>query len=53
MPKPYSLDLRARIMKDYDVGYPIDDLVVHYAVSRSWLYSLIKQRRESGNITPV
>ena len=48
----YSLDLRERIMNDYDGGYPIDDLVVHYAVSRSWLYSLIKQRRESGSIAP-
>jgi transposase len=52
MATPYSLDLRERILKDYDGGYPIDDLVVHYEVSRSWLYSLIKQRRESGSIAP-
>jgi len=52
MAQPYSLDLRARIMKDYDSGVPVEDLVVHYEVSRSWLYSLIRQRRESGSIAP-
>jgi len=52
MAKPYSLDLRARILKDYDSGVPVEDLVVHYEVSRSWLYSLIRQRRESGSIAP-
>jgi transposase len=52
MAKPYSLDLRKRILKDYDDGTPADDLVQHYEVSRSWLYALIKQRRDIGNITP-
>ena len=41
MAQPNSLDLRARILKDYDSGVPVEDLVVHYEVSRSWLYSLI------------
>ena len=52
MPNPYSLDLRARIVKDYDVGVPVEDLVAHYAVSRSWIYSLLQLRRDTGNITP-
>ena len=52
MAKTYSLDLRERIMKDYDSGVPIEDLVLHYDVSRSWIYSLLKQRRETGNIAP-
>jgi transposase len=52
MAKAYSLDLRERIVRDYDSGYPIADLVVQYEVSRSWLYSLIKQRRETGSIAP-
>jgi transposase len=50
MPKPISLDLRKQILKDYDGGVPIEDLTQHYDVSRSWLYSFIKQRRETGNI---
>ena len=50
MPNAYSLDLRKQILKDYDNGVPIEDLTLHYEVSRSWLYSLLKQRRETGNI---
>jgi len=52
MAKPYSLDLRKQILKDYDSGVPVEDLVLHYEVSRSWIYSLLKQRRETGNIAP-
>jgi len=52
MAQPYSLDLRKRILKDYDDGMPVEDLVQHYEVSRSWLYSLIQQRRDTGNIAP-
>jgi transposase len=52
MANAYSLDLRKRILKDYDDGTPVEDLVQHYEVSRSWLYSLIQQRRDTGNIAP-
>jgi len=52
MPKAYSLDLRERILNDYDSGVPVEDIVAHYVVSRSWTYSLLKQRRETGIITP-
>ena len=52
MARPYSLDLRERILKHYDDGTPIEDIVQQFAVSRSTLYSYIKQRRETGNVTP-
>jgi len=52
MAQAYSLDLRERILKDYDEGVPVDDVAVQYSVSRSWTYSLIKQRRETGSIGP-
>ena len=52
MAKSYSLDLRERVLKDYDGGIPIEDLVLHYEVSRSWIYSLLQQRRETGSIAP-
>ena len=52
MPRPYSLDLRERILKNYDDGTPIEDIVQQFAVSRSTLYSYIKQRRETGNVAP-
>jgi transposase len=50
MPKSYSLDLRKRILKNYDDGTPIEDLVKQFDVSRSTVYSYIKQQRETGNI---
>jgi transposase len=52
MPQAYSQDLRQRILKDYDAGVPIEDLVQQYAISRSSVYSYIKQRRETGNFAP-
>ena len=52
MPNPYSLDLRERILKDYDGGVPVEDIVDQYEVSRSWLYSLLQLRRETGSIAP-
>ena len=52
MAKPYSLDLRAWILKDHDGGVPVEDLVEHYDVSRSWVYLLLQQRRETGSIAP-
>ena len=35
MARSYSIDLRSRILKDYDSGVPIDDLTMHNEVSRS------------------
>jgi len=52
MARSYSIDLRSRILEDYDSGVPIDDLTMHYEVSRSWLYGLLQQRRETGSIAP-
>ena len=52
MAKPYWLDLRERVLNDYDAGVPVEYLVDHYDISRSWTYSLIKQRKESGSIAP-
>ena len=52
MATPYSLDLRTRILKDYNDGTPLEDLVEPYEVSRSWLYGLIKQRRGTNSIAP-
>jgi putative transposase len=52
MAPSYSVDLRERVLQFYDEGNPVDDVVQHFAVSRSWVYGLLKQRRETGTITP-
>ena len=36
MTTAYSRDLRERILKDDDAGVPVEDLVQHYDMSRSW-----------------
>lgn len=52
MARPYSLDLRERVLQFYEEGNPVEDVVQHFSVSRSWLYALLKQRRETGTIAP-
>jgi transposase len=39
-------------MNAYHNSVPIDDLVEQFSVSRSTVYSYIKQFRETGNIAP-
>ena len=50
MPKSYSLDLRERILKSYEEGVPVEDLVLQCSVSRSAIYSYLKQHRETGTM---
>ena len=52
MPKSYSIDLRERILKSHEEGVPVEDLVLQYSVSRSAIYSYLKQHRETGTIAP-
>jgi transposase len=53
MGKAYSVDLRSRVMADYDAGIKPVELVRRYHVARSWIYKLIDQRRELGHIEPL
>jgi putative transposase len=52
MAKPYSLDLRERVLKDCDSGMSSEDVARKYSVSIAWVYSLRTQRRETGSIAP-
>lgn len=53
MAKPYSVDLRSRVLADYDAGERPVALAVRYRVSRSWVYRMAKQRRVVGHIEPL
>ena len=53
MAKPYSVDLRVRVLADLDSGERPTDLALRYRVSRSWIYRMLKQRRELGHIAPL
>ena len=52
MARSYSLDLRERVLQFYDEGNPVEDVVQHFSISKSWLYNLLKQRWETDNMTP-
>lgn len=53
MAKAYSVDLRERVLADYDEGARPVDLVVKYRVCERWVFKLIRQRRELGHIQPL
>jgi transposase len=52
MAAAYSMDLRARVLKDADGGVASKDLAERYHVSRAWVDALKQRRRETGAFAP-
>jgi transposase len=50
--KPYSLDLRQRILAAVDEGRPRSTIAELFQVSLSWIRRLVQRRRETGSIAP-
>jgi hypothetical protein len=50
---PYLLDLRTRVLADWDQGISAKELVAKYRVSRAWVNRLVQRRRETGDRTPA
>jgi transposase len=50
--KPYSIDLRERVLKDCDGGLGTRAVAQKYAVSEAWVRRLKQRRREGGSIEP-
>ena len=49
---PYSMDLRIRVLRDWDAGMKVDAVAEKYQVSRAWVHRLQQRRRETGSIAP-
>ena len=49
---PYSLDLRVRVLADWDAGMKAEEVAAKYRVSRAWVHRLVQRRRETGEIGP-
>lgn len=49
---PYSMDLRTRVLRDWDAGLDADTVAAKYQVSRAWVHRLQQRRRETGTIAP-
>lgn len=50
--KPYSEDLRQRVLADCDAGMKTKPVADKYSVSESWVRRLLQRRRETGEIAP-
>jgi transposase len=50
--KPYSMDLRERVLADCDAGLPTGPVAAKYRVSPSWVRRLKQRRRETGEVAP-
>ena len=53
MGRPYSVDLRERVVAAYDEGEKPKDLARRYRVSRRMVERLVKRRLETGSIAPL
>lgn len=52
MPRPFSEDLRNRIVKKRDEGYSEADISEMFGVSTSSVYRLCKRQRDHGHVRP-
>src|SRR5256712_7490869 len=50
MAAAYSMDLRERVMTDWDAGLWSKELAERYHVSRAWVDALKQRHRETGSI---
>jgi transposase len=49
---PYSMDLRARVARAWDVRGDAEEVAATFGVSRAWVHRLIQRRRETGSLAP-
>jgi transposase len=50
--KPYSMDLRERVLADCDAGMGTEDVATKFSVSAAWVRRLKQRRRQTGEIAP-
>lgn len=50
--KPYSTDLRVRVLADCDAGMRTKAVAQKYRVCESWVRRLKQRRRETGEVGP-
>jgi transposase len=50
--KPYSMDLRERVLRDCAAGLGTKAVAEKYSVSRSWVRRLKQRKRQDGRTAP-
>ena len=49
---PYSMDLRERVVRAWDISGDAEEVATTFGVSRAWVHRLVQRRRETGSIAP-
>ncbi len=49
---PYSMDLRERVARAWDITGDAEEVAATFGVSRAWVHRLIQRRGETGSIAP-
>jgi transposase len=52
MPKPYSLDLRERVVRFVEAGHSRHAAAAHFGVSVSFVVILMRNYRKTGSLAP-
>jgi transposase len=50
--KPYSMDLRQRVLADCDAGVATEAVAAKFSVSPAWVRRLLQRRRQTGETAP-
>ena len=54
MPKPISMDLRARLVETYNRGgHRYDDVAERFQVGRATVYRVLARKKKTGDIAPT
>jgi transposase len=51
--RPYSMDLRSRVISARESGMGTSEIAETYEVSSSWIKKLLKRYRETGEMGPI
>jgi transposase len=46
------MDLRTRVLQDWDEGMKAEAVAAKYRVSRAWVHRVVQRRRETGEVGP-
>lgn len=52
MARSYSMDLRERVFKAWEVSGDANDVAETFGVSRAWVHRLAQRERETGTLAP-
>lgn len=52
MAAPYSMDLRERVFKAWQVTGNADEIAATFGVSRAWVHRLAQRHRETQSLAP-